>query len=579
MAYDLTARLRVKDDGFTRGVDRATQSTKRLNAAAGQTDSAISRIANSAGGAGSVFQRMSSSAGAALTSLSGKAASAAKSIASIGAGTAAVAAVGAGAGIGALSKQALQLSSEAEQAGIAFETMLKSPEKAKEFQASIKQFAVDSPFDLKGVRTASQKMLAFGFASERVIPMLTTFSDTAAGLGLGSDGINRLTLAIGQMQAKGKVQGDELLQLTEAGIAALPMLAEAANVTTSAMSDMISQGLVPADKAIKVLLKGMDAQFGGLTEKQAKSLQGLYNGIKETFENDILVKWGDGLATALKPRLDKMRMWIDNNGATIERWGNTLSKVGESSMDALLKSFESGFAYVDKHFLSNPEFMQLPTLSAKIGFVYDDLLKTFNSWYDDKGRSAVERVTRSLTDTLISSVAQATGPLTEIGTKLGVGLAKGIASGVWSGSKNIPLLGSIFGAADDLGVGVGGLIDSYKSGGVSELFGQMYRNAAVSLSNTPSQQEATEQYLIGRQHDGSHSGGLDRVPYNGYRAILHKDERVQTKAEADQQRNGGGSGAGPITVNLTYNGSGGGTRADAQDLVRILTAELGAVMA
>lgn len=36
--------------------------------------------------------------------------------------------------------------------------------------------------------------------------------------------------------------------------------------------------------------------------------------------------------------------------------------------------------------------------------------------------------------------------------------------------------------------------------------------------------------------NGSHRDGLDRVPFDGYRAILHKDETVLTKKEADQYR-------------------------------------------
>lgn len=45
--------------------------------------------------------------------------------------------------------------------------------------------------------------------------------------------------------------------------------------------------------------------------------------------------------------------------------------------------------------------------------------------------------------------------------------------------------------------------------------------------------------IFGGSSDGSHANGLDRVPYDGYRAILHKNESVLTAREADLWRSGG----------------------------------------
>lgn len=42
--------------------------------------------------------------------------------------------------------------------------------------------------------------------------------------------------------------------------------------------------------------------------------------------------------------------------------------------------------------------------------------------------------------------------------------------------------------------------------------------------------------------DGSHASGLDRVPFDGYRAILHKDEAVLRASDASVWRNRGGMG-------------------------------------
>lgn len=52
--------------------------------------------------------------------------------------------------------------------------------------------------------------------------------------------------------------------------------------------------------------------------------------------------------------------------------------------------------------------------------------------------------------------------------------------------------------------------------------------------------------------DGSHAGGLDYVPWDGYRAILHKGERVQTAAEASLMR-----GYGNYQPGLDYAALGG----------------------
>ena len=38
--------------------------------------------------------------------------------------------------------------------------------------------------------------------------------------------------------------------------------------------------------------------------------------------------------------------------------------------------------------------------------------------------------------------------------------------------------------------------------------------------------------------DGSHADGLPYVPFDGYRAELHKGERVLTKSEAEQYAKG-----------------------------------------
>jgi hypothetical protein len=62
-------------------------------------------------------------------------------------------------------------------------------------------------------------------------------------------------------------------------------------------------------------------------------------------------------------------------------------------------------------------------------------------------------------------------------------------------------------------------------------------SSASSLAGSASMKSGQYyNYIYGSMANGSHAGGLDYVPFDGYRAILHKGERVQTAAEAELSR-------------------------------------------
>jgi tape measure domain-containing protein len=154
-----------------------------------------------------------------------------------------------------------------EQARIGFTTMLGSAERAEAFLRDVADFAVRTPFEFPELLDASKRMLAYGFAAEDVLPTLEAVGNASAAVGLGTEGINRIILALGQMRAKGKLSAEEMRQLTEAGIPAWEMLAEAMGKTTAEIMDMQSKGLIPADRAIKMLVEGMNKRFGGMMKQ------------------------------------------------------------------------------------------------------------------------------------------------------------------------------------------------------------------------------------------------------------------------------------------------------------------------
>ena len=199
---------------------------------------------------------------------------------------AALAIAGIGAAIAAAGVKAVEAAGKLQNVQTAFTNMLGSAQKAAAFTKELQGFAAATPFESNQVTSAAQKFLAFGFTAEQVIPTLTAVGDAAAGVGLGADGIDRVTLALGQMAAKSRVQSDEMLQLTEAGIPAWQMLADKIGKSVPEVMDMVSKGAVDAATGINALVEGMNQKFGGMMEQQSHTIQGtwstLMDGIDQT---------------------------------------------------------------------------------------------------------------------------------------------------------------------------------------------------------------------------------------------------------------------------------------------------------
>lgn len=183
------------------------------------------------------------------------------------------------AGLGAV---AVRSAAQMEQTEKAFTTLLKSADLAKDFLAELERFAASTPFELPGLLNASKRLLAFGFNAQQVIPILTALGDSAAALGMGEDGISRLTTAIGQIQAKAKVSAEEMNQINETGIPAWQLLADTIGTTVPQAMDMASKGMIDGATGVQAILSGMNKQFGGMMAEQSQTLNGMMSNIQDS---------------------------------------------------------------------------------------------------------------------------------------------------------------------------------------------------------------------------------------------------------------------------------------------------------
>ena len=183
----------------------------------------------------------------------------------------------------------IKASAQMRQYEIAFQTMLKSADAGTKILKDLQKFAADTPFDVPGVVESAQQLVAFGFAADEVIPTLRTLGDAAAGLGKSTEGVQQLAYALGQIKTSGTLKTEDINQLTNAGIGAWEMLAQASGKSISEIKDMTAKGMIDSLTAVEVLTNGINKAYGGMMEKTSKEITGLVSNIEETVGNTSVV--------------------------------------------------------------------------------------------------------------------------------------------------------------------------------------------------------------------------------------------------------------------------------------------------
>lgn len=253
----------------------------------------------------------------------------------------------------------LQPFAQVENYTVQMEAFAGSAEKAAMVVAELQQFAVQSPYTLSGVLEASTTMMKYGAEAEHAIRMTKLLGDVAAG---NTDKMRLMALAVGQAQALGRLQGQELRQMVNAGF----------NPLTIAAKEMAGPGA--SDEAIKQQMQAMQAamragkldsgiieaalqvatskggDFAGLTEKQAGTLSGFATQILETIDLlkiEIVKPFADDLRALLKETkryVDALIAWAKANPEVLKYWVKIAINVGKAII--LFSALALSIAYI-----------------------------------------------------------------------------------------------------------------------------------------------------------------------------------------------------------------------------------------
>lgn len=175
----------------------------------------------------------------------------------------------AGAGLGVITK----LGMENEKTVVSFDVLLGSQEKEKKMLKEMNSYAAKTPYEKQDLYEAGKMMLGFGIAQEKIMPNIKMLGDIAMG---DAQKLNSLTLAFSQMSSAGKLQGQDLLQMINAGFNPLN---EMVKMTGRSMGDLrkdMENGKISAEMVAAAFQHATSkgGLFYGMTDKIGETIGG-----------------------------------------------------------------------------------------------------------------------------------------------------------------------------------------------------------------------------------------------------------------------------------------------------------------
>lgn len=282
-------KLRSDTSAIQVGVARVSSSLEGLRGVAQRTNADLRQIGNSAMQVGSSLRQAFSlkSLGSSLMAIPGM--SFLMNPYTLIAG-----------GVGAIAK----LGSEAELTATSFEVLVGSEEKSSKMLKEIAQFGQESPFDKMGLTENARQMLAFGIETDKVMTYLRQLGDISAG---DKQKLDSLSLVMGQVMSKGRLDGQDKNQFVDAGFNPLKELQKMHPEKTYAeIEKAMSKGAITAQHVAEAIQHATQegGQFYNMTEKTSKTLVGKLGSLM-----DDIVTMAEGLYQKIEPILKSV---VDN---------------------------------------------------------------------------------------------------------------------------------------------------------------------------------------------------------------------------------------------------------------------------
>ena len=197
---------------------------------------------------------------------------ASKAFAAVGAAAAAALAV--------IGKVGVGYNAQMEEYTTNFTTMLGSQEAAIKKVEAIKEMAAKTPFGMEDLASGTQTLLAFGIESDRTMDILRQIGDVSLG---NKDKFSALTLAFAQMSSAGRLMGQDLLQMVNAGFNPLQVISEQTGESMADLKKKMEEGAISAEMVAEAfaIATSEGGKFYNGMEAASKTLTGQWSTLKD----------------------------------------------------------------------------------------------------------------------------------------------------------------------------------------------------------------------------------------------------------------------------------------------------------
>lgn len=468
----------------------------------------------------------------------------------------------AGAAITALGAIGLNYNSQMETYTTNFEVMLGSSEAAAKKVEELKTLSAKTPFEMGDLAQATQTLLAFNVANEDTTGILTMLGDISMGNAQKLDSLSR---AYGKMNASQKVSLEDINMMIDAGFNPLLLVAEKTGESMTDLYKRVSDGKVAVSEITDAMTQATSegGQFYKGMEKASTTMQGLISTLKDNAQalvGKVFQPISEGLTSTLLPAaieaVDELTTAFDEGGVEgmVMAAGNIMTQALAAFVQHLPEFMNLAFQLIQtvvtgiqtnlpsitqaaiETFMAF--FMGLANMLPQLlDMAYQIIYDLATYLLADDNMETIVNTAVELFMALIDTMIEWLPELIPLAFQIVVKLATALVENIPRLAEKALELGKavVQGIIDGIQAAWQGLVDWFNG-----LWDSLFGGRSVDVS------------VNGGGADGSHAGGLDYVPYNGYMAQLHRGEMVLTRQEAEDYRRGNAAGFGSgVVVNQT----------------------------